>query len=227
MPHAVWEIGNAFLKVIIPSSPHVTREHSTLKALHEMELTDFEIPDVLFHGEWDGRYYIILTKLNGQTLHEAWPSMTEMAKTKCVTRTTDICRQLSRRTANYIGGMDGQHLPEYYLAKHDEERDFSCKILLRNCQELEMDCSTFILYHCDLGPGNFIVDLANDSIGIIDWECAGFVPREWIRTKFRVCSGTDLNHGDLKHEWRLRVQEKLGEEGFHDIAYKWMDWKGF
>ncbi len=33
-----------------------------------------------------------------------------------------------------------------------------------------MDCSSFGFYHCDLGPGNIIV---NDRIGILDWETAG------------------------------------------------------
>jgi hypothetical protein len=89
-----------------------------------------------------------------------------------------------------------------------------------------MDCSIFVLYHCDLGPGNIIVNLADRSIGIIDWETAGFVPREWIRTKFRVSGGMDLPGSDqeLRVDWRKRVQRRLEEEGFPDIADRWMVW---
>ncbi len=89
-----------------------------------------------------------------------------------------------------------------------------------------MDCSTFTFYHCDLGPGNIIVSLAEGSIGIIDWETAGFVPKEWIRTKFCVSSGMDLPEGDQdsRVDWRRRVQRELEKEGFPEIAERWMTW---
>lgn len=71
-----------------------------------------------------------------------------------------------------------------------------------------MDCSTFIFYRCDLRPGNIIVNLENGSIGIIDWETAGFVPKEWIRKKFCISSGMDLPDDDQESraDWRNRVQ---------------------
>lgn len=91
-----------------------------------------------------------------------------------------------------------------------------------------MDCSSpFEFYHCDLGPGNIIVDFVADQVvvGVIDWECAGFFPRHWIRTKFRMCSSMDLPEGDTS-DWRARMQRKLGEEGFPEVAEAWMVWRG-
>ena len=29
--------------------------------------------------------------------------------------------------------------------------------------------------------------------GLLDWECDGFLPREWIATKFRVSGGLDFD----------------------------------
>ncbi|KAK3933776.1 hypothetical protein QBC46DRAFT_401294 [Diplogelasinospora grovesii] len=55
---------------------------------------------------------------------------------------------------------------------------------------------------------------------------AGFVPREWIRTKVRVSSGLDL-HGDdddSRQDWRRRLQRRLGQDGFPEIADRWMAW---
>ncbi len=80
-----------------------------------------------------------------------------------------------------------------------------------------MDCSTLVFYHCDLGPSNIMVDLQTDNIGIIDWETAGFVPREWIRTKFRVSSGMDLSTGEGV-DWRKRVMLHMGQLGYTDVA---------
>lgn len=60
---------------------------------------------------------------------------------------------------------------------------------------LGMECSPLVFYHCDLGPGNIIIDPEDDSIGIIDWETAGYVPKDWIRTKFCLSSGINLPVG--------------------------------
>jgi hypothetical protein len=89
-----------------------------------------------------------------------------------------------------------------------------------------MDCSAFIFYHCDLGPGNIIVKPAERSTGIIDWETAGFVPKEWIRTKFCISSWMDLPGQDQvsRVDWRRRVQKQLEKEGFSEIADQWMVW---
>lgn len=59
-----------------------------------------------------------------------------------------------------------------------------------------MDVSTFVFYHCDLGPTNLLVDTSTGSLGIIDWELAGYNPIEWVRTKFRLSAGMDFNRGD-------------------------------
>jgi hypothetical protein len=81
-----------------------------------------------------------------------------------------------------------------------------------------MDCSTFIFYYYNLGPGNIIIN--EESIGIINWETAGFVPKEWIRTKFCISSGIDLPDGDQESrvDWRKRVQKQLEKEGFPEIV---------
>jgi hypothetical protein len=61
---------------------------------------------------------------------------------------------------------------------------------------MSIDVSTFVFYHCDLGPTNLLVDTSIGSLGIIDWELAGYVPIEWVRTKFRLSAGMDFNYGD-------------------------------
>lgn len=92
--------------------------------------------------------------------------------------------------------------------------------------ELGMDCSSFVFYHCDLGPGNIIVNPTEGSIGILDWETAGFVPREWIRTKFCFSSGMDLpvDDEDACPDWRRRVSRELRDMGFPEVVDEWWVW---
>jgi hypothetical protein len=220
---AVWSIGDAFCKVKI-LDPDATREHVTLDYLHNKRPLSFATPYVHYHAEYDGRYYLVLSGLTGQTLAKAWPNIDDAMKQHYVSRVTNICRELAVWQADSISGVDGQYLSDRFLTRLGLPKDCSPQNLLNNCKVLGMDCSTFIFYHCDLGPGNIIVN--DGSIGIIDWETAGFVPKEWIRTKFCISSGLDLPGGDQESrvDWRRRIQRQLGGEGFPEIADQWMTW---
>lgn len=227
--HAVWKIGDSFLKVVIPSSTTTTREHITLELISEKALDlPVRIPKVLYHGEWGGRYYVIVTLMPGQTLDSAWPQLSEEDRRDCIDQITIFCKTLSTEKAKYIGGVDGNHLPERFLTIKGDEADvkFSRDKLLQTCTDLEMDCSEFLLYHCDLGPGNIMVDIESDVMSVIDIECVGYVPVEWIRTKFRISGGLDLTLYDYEDEakfaWRVGMQKRLGLSGFPEVAERWM-----
>jgi hypothetical protein len=218
---AVWSIGDAFFKVKI-LDPDATREHVMLDYLHKKRPLSFATPSVHYHAEYDGRYYIVLSGLTGQTIEEAWPNIDEAVKQHYVSRVANICKELALWQADSISGVDGQHLSDLYLTQLGLPKDCSPRNLLNNCKVLGMDCSAFIFYHCDLGPSNIIVN--QGSVGIIDWETAGFVPKEWVRTKCRISSGMDLPGSDQESrgDWRKRVQKRLKKEGFQEIAHQWM-----
>ena len=152
--------------------------------------------------------------------------MEEEMKQYYVSRVENICKELAVWKADSISGVDGQYLSDGFLTRKGLPKDFSPRNLPINCKDLGMDCSTFIFYHCDLGPGNIIVNPTEGLIGIIDWETAGFVPKEWIRTTFRISGGMDLPGGDQESrvDWRRRVNRELEREGFPDIVEQWMTW---
>ncbi|OKO98237.1 hypothetical protein PENSUB_9335 [Penicillium subrubescens] len=125
--------------------------------------------------------------------------MDETLREYCIGKIAHVCECLVAWKGDSIAGVDGNQLLEPYLIKpsnsdsNDDKRAFadvlSPKQLLKNCTEMSMDVSTFVFYHCDLGPTNILVDVSTGSLGIIDWEIAGYVPVEWVRTKFRLSSG--------------------------------------
>lgn len=230
---AVWSIGDAFLKVRALHSTKHTREHVTLDYLNSPTKFTFPIPRVLFHAEFGGRYYLVTSRVSGQTLETAWPTITESTKQFCVDRLVEICKELAcyGGKGTTICGIDGKYLNENWMSPPGRV-DQSPQAQLICCSEVGMDYSDLVLSHNDMGPYNVIVNLArldNDSVGVIDWEMAGFVPRDWIRTKFRICHAMDLDfpgHDSERMserlEWRRRVQLKLEQEGFQDVSQAYM-----
>ncbi|KAK4149056.1 hypothetical protein C8A00DRAFT_47261 [Chaetomidium leptoderma] len=215
---AVWRIGDAICKARKHPDPNMTWEHVTLDHLHNkcpLGNLSFAVPNVIHHS-----------RMPGATLSEAWPSMDESTKEYYVSRIAGICKELAAWTGNGIHGVDGRNLSDLYLTPLHGVEDMSPRNLLGNCANLRMDRSLFVFYHCDLGPGNIIVDPGQRSLAVVDWEMAGFVPREWIRTKVRVSSGLDLpgDNDDSRQEWRSRLQRRLGQDGFPEIADRWMAW---
>lgn len=224
---AVWRAGEAFIKVRDIRWPNATREHVTLEFLKMKRPLDFHFPEVLYNGEFDGRYYLILTRVPGRTVSEAWPGMDETTRQYHVYRVAEICRKLAEWTGDAICGVDGQQLLEVYLSKGESTDRLAPRQLLQNCLQMSMDISSFVFYHCDLGPDNILVDPAKGSIGIIDWELAGYVPREWVKTKFNLSPGLDFPTGEesRRSDWRRLVARQLAEIGFTDAIDAWLEFR--
>ncbi|KAI3113246.1 hypothetical protein CBS147330_9868 [Penicillium roqueforti] len=224
---AVWRAGEAFIKAHHMDYPDVTREHVTLQFLKDQQPQGFEFPNVLHHFETDSRYFLVISRVPGQLLHEAWPDMDENLRQYYIGKVADVCNRLAAWKGDTISGVDGHQLLERYLLKGNSKMAdaLAPQQLLKNCTEMSMDVSTLVFYHCDLGPTNLLVDFSTGSLGIIDWELAGYVPIEWVRTKFRISAGMDFDYGDedSKKDWRRKVAQHLEKMGYSDVLNAW--WK--
>jgi hypothetical protein len=190
---AGWSVGNsAFCKVKICEAG-ITPEAATLSFVSRQQ-PDFEIPKVLHEAEHNGRSYLFLSRVQGRTLGEAWSSLDEKWKRHYMKAIADVCKFLEGRECNMLRGVDGKNALEPLLIKRGAVEDYSPSNLQQACESMGMDCSKFVFYHADLGPGNIIVEDTpkTGSVGIIDWELAGYFPRGWIRTKFRLSRGMNL-----------------------------------
>jgi hypothetical protein len=96
--------------------------------------------------------------------------MFEDEKEHVVTRVVEICAEIKVFQSNAMTGSDCN-----WMSPLQEPRDDRVEVLQQQCQELGMDCSVFILSHNGLGPTNMIVN--GDRIVVIDWEMAGYAPR--------------------------------------------------
>ncbi|KAI4869462.1 kinase-like domain-containing protein [Hypoxylon rubiginosum] len=222
---AVFSFGNTLiLKVKLTKGDAALREHKTLAFLSKQKLS-FSIPTVLYHMEEPDRIYLFEPQMPGKSLNEAWWDMSAKEKEHVSSPVAHICSELRAFRTNVITGIDYN-----WMNSLREKRDDSPEALQKHCEELGMDCSTYVLSHNDLGPTNVLLD--GDQIAVIDWDLAGYCPVEWVRTKFAVCRALDVESvtGDAgvktDGEYRLLVERKLGDMGFPDVteAYKRM-WK--
>lgn len=226
---AVWSIGNsAFCKVKLCEAG-ITPEAATLAFVHTQR-PEFEIPKVLHETEHNNRSYLFLSRVQGRTLGDAWSTLDEKWRHHYMNAIVDVCKFLRRLECDTLCGVDGKNALEPLLVKYGAEDDYSPGNLQQGCEAMGMDCSKFVFYHNDLGPGNIIVEdiPKTGAVGLIDWELSGYFPRGWIRTKFRISRGLDLPDAatDNPREWRAGVQELLGEHGFENWTPQWVSWCG-
>lgn len=227
---AVWSIGNNALCKVRYIEEGVTPESVTINFVRDRQ-PSFETPKVLHHAFANDRSYLFLQKVPGRTLDAAWPSLNEYWRRHYVKAVVNVCREMAEWKGHVFGGVDGQNIPERYLLKPSAPEDFSSANLQAACEAMGMDCLNFVFNHADLGPPNIIVEDEPNSgkVGIIDFEIAGYFPRSWIRTKFRISSGMDLSRSvaDDPYWWRVEVQKALGANGFDDVRKAWEEWRGY
>ncbi|KAK4155048.1 kinase-like domain-containing protein [Chaetomidium leptoderma] len=223
---AVFNFGDALIIKIRIATDNTRREPQTLAFLAKQQLS-FDIPVVLFYMEDAGKAYLVEPYISGKRLNEAWWDMPEEEKEHVATRVSQVCLDIKVFQSNAMTGSDYN-----WMNPLQETRDDRVEVVQQQCEELGMDCSSvFVLAHNDLGPTNIIVN--GDRIGVIDWEMAGYVPLEWVRTKFAVCGVLCVERVhrepspvrvERNGEYPVRVEQRLGEMGFPEAtaAYKRM-----
>lgn len=246
---AVFKFGDSLiLKVKIRSSEQTgdstavltqPYEHETLAFLSEQQLS-FKVPRVLFHAQEGNKTFLLEPCMPGQTVNEAWWTMTPAEKDGVATRVAAIVNELTAFRADTFtsGAADYDWIDPW---REDEDKIRTLGPLKEHCETLGMDCSVYILSHNDLGPTNVMIE--GDQVSIIDWDMAGYCPLEWIRTKFAICgvmaAERVLKKGDgslsveIDHQYRKMIEQKLGEMGFPEVidAYNKLhdlreeDWK--
>lgn len=156
---AVWRAGEAFIKAHDIAVPAAAREHITLRFVHGKQPLDFNIPQVLYHTELDDRYFLILTRVPGETLDAAWPNMDDAMRDYYASCAAEICDQMAAWEGTAITRVDGNLLHDNFPPKMRTpaiER-YNPENYLKSLQPL-MDLSKYVFYHRDQSPSNIIIE---------------------------------------------------------------------
>ena len=228
----VWTIGRqVFCKVKI----HIPNQESEANTIHFVQKVAPQIPtpDVIHTWTEHDRSFLLLKRIQGSTLRDAWEHLTPSQRTSAVETVARYCDLLARHTSPTLRSVTGKPLLEPWLAVPDSEligpltheecmRHFSLPSPDSPALEAE-----FHFYHPDLGPSNIIISDDGSVAGIIDWEAAGFYPRFWIAIKPAFGPGLDFDPpvaGSEDTEWRKRLRAELEKLGFPQAALWWKKW---
>lgn len=137
--------------------------------------TDISVPKVL--RDWvdrDGRYFVLNERISGQTLEEAWPSLSERQKIDIADQVVQVRKQLRSITSTSIQCDDQSPCYPGLLFfdleprgpfHSDQELWDALAHNLRYLPRQVLDhlkkrlprCEPYVLTHCDLNLGNIMV----------------------------------------------------------------------
>ncbi|KAM0353147.1 hypothetical protein ACHAO7_000068 [Fusarium culmorum] len=230
-----YKIGNAYLSI---ANDFGAREHNTLEALRERNY-DFVLPTVYCHAAFRGQYYIVHSITPGKSLAEVWPTTKDIAlKKKWAVQIADAYHQLSQWHGDRICGADGgelkHHWPHRNFSETNDYKSYTHEIFLRNFKEMGLDCSEFVFAHNCMQPFSFTVDESQDRLGIMMWNNAGFVPKDWVCTMVIANPIDEASQLVRYHqwaqddisEWRHLIYCALMDKGFRELWEKQAIWRG-
>lgn len=233
-----WSIGSDVIMKERPDEGPKT-EVTTLK--HLAAYPDIPVPKVLL--DWvddNGRYFVLQKRMKGQTLEQAWPSLSESQKIAIADQVVGVRKQLRSLTSPSIQCVDqspctpGLLLPSrethgpfhsdcelweaISLTLHDPPNKTFPQPALENLKKRLPKCEPYVLTHCDLNLGNIMVK-DGALVGILDWEFAAYFPI-WYEY---VSASWGWTEEDA--EWKKLLQARLDfhGDGHEDAKNFWVD----
>ena len=229
----VWAIGKQAFCKVKAWNPEMESEAMTITFVKKVA-PQISTPEVVHTWTDQDRSFLILRRIEGSTLRDAWISLSSSQRDSIVKTIASYCDILAQNTSPTLGSVLGKPVLEPYLTLHgpgllgaftQEECLGYFSASSAGCPTLE---GNFCFYHPDLGPGNIIVCDEGKVAGIIDWEAAGFYPRFWIATKPSVSPGLDFYpaiEGYDDFEWRRRLRMELEACGYSQASEWYMKWR--
>ncbi|KAH9208501.1 kinase-like domain-containing protein [Leptodontidium sp. 2 PMI_412] len=173
-----------------------------------------------------GLAYIIQSYIPGQSL-----DISAFLRTKNLEQRNHFYDQLINFTSaadfacHQYDLLDWKYrLPAYNLSRKVAELEiFGLEDLKRRLSDYVNDDASFVLNHTDLRPSNIIVDEGLCIQGIIDWEWAGTVPRQFFLppTWLAGLPPDRVSGVEYRVEYRWFRDVLIANTSYHQLASEW------
>ncbi|KAI9369692.1 hypothetical protein BJX61DRAFT_133567 [Aspergillus egyptiacus] len=227
---AVRAIGSNAICKIETWTDEMEMESNTL-AFVRANFPDIPVPDVIcaWLDEKLSRTFLILKRVQGNTLAQAWPSLTPDMRDGIASTVAQYCCKLTNLTSNRFESATGHWVlgPFLNVRAKDSHAPWKPRLLgpmsasshqkyLQRISRTYRPPATaaFHFYHADLGPTNLLISDDGKIKAILDWESAGFYPEYWVTLKPYMSLGFYLPAADNRYAWADLLIAKLAERGF-------------
>ncbi|CAG8159700.1 unnamed protein product [Penicillium salamii] len=234
----VWSIGS---DVILKERPDEGPKTEVITLNYLTSHSNIPVPKIL--RDWvdgDGRYFVLQERIQGQTLEQAWSSLSKEQKVNIADDVVRVREQLRSFKSTSIQNVDQTpccpsllfsdrkpHGPFHSdnelwdaisLTLHDPPTKLFPQQALFNLKKRLSKCEPYVLTHCDLNLGNIMVK-DGALAGILDWEFAAYYPI-WYEY---VSASWGWTEEDA--EWKKLLRERMGVngEGHDDAKDFWTD----
>jgi hypothetical protein len=221
---AVWNIGGAFVKVKAWQKG-MQLESDTIEFVNS--ISRIPTPEVIHcwvDAQWN-RSFLVLKALEGETLYEAWGSLSDSQRTEIANTVAGFCDTLASSTSERLETAHGKAVQEPFLTPLALASDPSWKprtfgpysatqlqSMLSRYPVPAGQIDSFSFYHADLGPTNIIVSKDGSIAGVLDWESAAYYPKFWLGTKPLISAGFQVS-GPEKKAWAYLLARSLENKG--------------
>lgn len=200
------------------------------------------IPKVIYSwvDEQLSRTFLILRRVQGQTLASAWPSLSLDQRADVALSVAQYCRDLTEVTSEKLQSATGCGVLEPFLTVDSEVSyplwkpkplgPFSRIAAQKYFQRISTLPPPSIrershFYHAGLSPTNIILSDGGTVEAILDWESAGYYPKFWISLKPYRSGGFNLDApDDSRYAWTNLLESKLSDLGF-TLSRKDIEWQ--
>jgi hypothetical protein len=226
---AVWNIGGFFIKVKAWQEG-MQLESDTIKfvnSISQNSTSRIPTPEVIHcwvDAQWN-RSFLVLKALEGDTLYEAWGSLSDSQRTDIARTVAGFCDTLASSTSERLETAHGKAVQEPFLTPLALASDPSWKprtfgpysatqlqSMFSKDLVLTGHIDLFSFYHADLGPSNILVSKDGTIAGVLDWESAAYYPKFWLGTKPLISAGFHVS-GPKKKAWACLLAESLKSKG--------------
>ncbi|KAJ0413002.1 hypothetical protein BJY00DRAFT_306626 [Aspergillus carlsbadensis] len=171
---AVWAIGSNAICKVKTWTDGMEMESNTL-AFVKANFPDIPVPDIIYTwlDEKLSRSFLILKRVQGNTLAQVWPSLTPEKRNGIASTIAQFCYKLTNLTSNKVQSATGHGVLEPFM--NVRAKDSRPSYLQRISRIYKPPVTTtFHFYHADLGPTNLLISDNGKIKAILDWESAGF-----------------------------------------------------
>lgn len=171
--HIVWGTQRSVIKLFVPTWPEDARVEGTI--LERLVGAGLLVPQLESSGEVEGWPYLVMSRLPGQGVPEAWPGLDAEARERLA---YDIGRAMARLAALPVIGLDALRAPQESLLAERRPRLLQDQRERGGDDALESQLRSFLDALPPLLPAESVLlhaDLTADNILVHEGRLAGFI----------------------------------------------------